>query len=463
MHELPLIRLFEKLRDAGLSLGIREYELLIEAIRGGFGTLSRDDLAHLCYTLWVKSPEDKQKFDYLFERLVPKVRTSNDLLQISSDTETIVVEGFENHKKKRWARKRGKDALIIFGILVLSVTTFLIGKQVYSSIAQYDFQQNLPTNENRSSSDQNNNLNFKIIGLIFGMTIWIIFYVIFLVLLSRIETSIARRKASNKISKESIIYNPKNRPNDLLRLSELTREIRDEVELIKAIQKVVSEKPSSQASISTYLPITQRKMKQCWRYLRQMVRSGLATELDIKATVQQVGKTGLLLSPVLIPRRVNLVKALFLIDTGGSMTPFHSFGQRLNSTAKQGGRLGRVDTYYFHNCPIDYVYEDAARLKARAIDSIISELHQNQSVIIIFSDAGAARGRLSHTRYNFTKQFTASLNLSAFRIVWLNPMPKERWANTTAERISRLVSMFSIDRNGLESAIDALRRRQYSV
>ncbi|MDJ0745120.1 MAG: transposase [Xenococcaceae cyanobacterium MO_167.B27] len=64
IEELPLLELFTRLQNAGLSLGIGEYKLLLQAIRGGFGFPDRSALARLCCTLWVKSPEDKRIFDY---------------------------------------------------------------------------------------------------------------------------------------------------------------------------------------------------------------------------------------------------------------------------------------------------------------------------------------------------------------------------------------------------------------
>ena len=42
-------------------------------------------------------------------------------------------------------------------------------------------------------------------------------------------------------------------------------------------------------------------------------------------------------------------------------------------------------------------------------------------------------------------------------MAWLNPMPQERWAGTTAEAIAQQVPMFEFNRAGLEQAIGALR------
>lgn len=106
-----------------------------------------------------------------------------------------------------------------------------------------------------------------------------------------------------------------------------------------------------------YFPVTRRQMKQNWRYLRRPVREGIPTELDIEATVNQIGQQGVLLEPVLLPPRINQSELLLLIDQDGSMVPFHSLSRRLAETAVRGGRLGKAGIYYFHNCP-NLIYDD---------------------------------------------------------------------------------------------------------
>ena len=79
--------------------------------------------------------------------------------------------------------------------------------------------------------------------------------------------------------------------------------------------------------------------------------------------------------------------------------------------------------------------------------------------MLIFSDAGAARGGYSEERYELTKKFLAQIKQRVRYIAWLNPMPRKRWANTTAADITRLVPMFEVSRRGLQDAIGVLRGR----
>ena len=72
VDELPLLELFTRLRQAGLPLGMNEYQAVLQALRCGFGIPDRQALARLCCTLWVKSAEDKLLFDYHFQQVMAK-------------------------------------------------------------------------------------------------------------------------------------------------------------------------------------------------------------------------------------------------------------------------------------------------------------------------------------------------------------------------------------------------------
>jgi uncharacterized protein len=244
---------------------------------------------------------------------------------------------------------------------------------------------------------------------------------------------------------------------------ELTQIIEDEVQVAQAVRQVTNkseEIPQISFILSTeYFPVTERQMKQTWRYLRRPVREGTATELDVEATVNQIGRQGLLLEPVLLPRRVNRAEMLLLIDQDGSMMPFHALSRRLAETALRGGRLGSAGIYYFHNCPIDYLYRDSYHQEAALVNDIVTNVCSERMAVLIFSDAGAARGGLNEERYDLTKEFLHKLKQRVRYIAWLNPMPEKRWFGTTAGEIACLVPMFEFSRRGLQDAIGVLRGR----
>ena len=206
-----------------------------------------------------------------------------------------------------------------------------------------------------------------------------------------------------------------------------------------------------------YFPITRRQLKQSWRYLRRSIREGPATEFDVNATIRQISRHGVLASFAFRPRRNNRIHLLLLLDRDGSMSPFHLMSQRLAETALRGGRFSQVDIYYFHDCPINYLYRDSGNLNAEPIDLVVKKLRARNTVALIFSDAGSARGRYDAERLKSTEYFLKRVNEKARNIVWLNPVPEERWAGTTANALAQIVPMMTFNRSGMIDAINVLR------
>jgi hypothetical protein len=190
-----------------------------------------------------------------------------------------------------------------------------------------------------------------------------------------------------------------------------------------------------------YFPVTRRQMRQIWRHLRRPVCEGLPEEIDVAATLKEVERSGILLEPVLAPRRSNRAELVLLIDQDGSMVPFHALSRQL------------VD------CPDLYLYRDPARLEALTIPEALATIGERASVLII-SDAGAARGYFDSERVERTHEFIQQMRFVRY-CVWLNPMPETRWPHTTAGEIARRIPMFEMSYRGLDAAISVLRGQVY--
>ncbi|MEL6491115.1 MAG: hypothetical protein AAFQ95_14245 [Cyanobacteria bacterium J06621_3] len=240
----------------------------------------------------------------------------------------------------------------------------------------------------------------------------------------------------------------------------LNQGLADEVQVAQAINQGSTRNSelllNSFTQTSEYFPITSRQMKQSWRYLRRLIREGPLVELDVDATVRQVSREGMLLQPLLRARRVNRNELLLLVDQDGSMVPFHSLSQRLASTAINGGRLSKTGIYYFHNCPSDCVYHDPYLQDAVPVSDVLAQVHAEYTGVLIFSDAGAARGAFNRQRLMLTQAFLAQMQGQLKYVAWINPMPRDRWTGTAAE-IARHIPMFELSRQGLNQAIDVLR------
>ncbi len=467
MNDLPLLELFTKLREAGLPLGIDEYQLVLQAMQAGFGINDQAALKRLCQTLWIKSTEEMQLFEYHFEQVM-----SSKAVLATSPTSAMTTRQRQLSQITRYLAVVGAciiGAGIIWGITSRNQNQTTKDLAIPSQTpGLINPTSTLGTNPNATLAPQTNQtqnesnwkaiaafitLGFQVagVGLASGTVLTTIYTII--------------RWLTQRLSKQTA-----NDDSSLLQAttdsdisSSLTQVIEDEVQVAQAVLQATSR--NDQTSYNQfilsfdYLPVTQRQMKQMWRYLRRMIREGVPTELDVEATIKQIGYQGTFLEPVIIPRRVNRTELLLLIDQDGSMIPLHSLSQRLVETALRGGRLGRSNIYYFHNCPVEYVYQDPNHQKAELIENVLVQLRQERTVVLIFSDAGAARGGFNPERIDLTGAFVKQLKQYVRYITWLNPMPRSRWLGTTAGEIAHLIPMYEVNRQGMQDAIDVLRGR----
>jgi uncharacterized protein len=487
---LPLQELFTRLREAGLPLGLGDYEAVVVALQGGYGVGDRAALERLCRTLWVRSVDEGRVFDYCFAQSfsIPKPAiTDEESIQrilnnaIVKDTKKSRLKTLMDSEVARSIFRILGYPLFLLGVLLLTGSVFVIVFLVRPRYIPTELLTKLqttkvspaiapsPTQSKSKAGKMTPEQSLKIRQWLkndqkrMKLTLrnqlpWLITASLVAsvsigaggVLFARLLTSKTRSKQSKKIDHETILP--------------AVHTIKNEAKIAQAAQQVEALYPSigfnyNHILTHDYLPVTQRQMKQSWRYLRQFVREGIATELDVELTVRHIAQNGLLLNPVLVPPRRNQTELSLLIDQDGSMVAFHSLSDRLVNTAVRGGKLGEAGIYYFHNCPIDYLYHDAKHQQAIPLEQWSGQVSRNRSVVLIFSDAGAARGGANPARIEETQKFLAGLKHQVRYVAWLNPMPKDRWAGTSAEAIAQLIPMFEIDRKGLDGAIAALRGR----
>jgi uncharacterized protein with von Willebrand factor type A (vWA) domain len=206
------------------------------------------------------------------------------------------------------------------------------------------------------------------------------------------------------------------------------------------------------------LPVTRRQVKTAWRYFRRMQRTGTPTELDVAATVERAYRQGVFLRPVLIPRRVNLARLLILADEGGSMVPFRRVTEPLLETARHSG-LALVSIYFFHDVVGRNVFRDSLLNDPVPFKEAV-EAFEGAGMLVL-SDAGAARGLRDARRVKSSTRFIHALRQLTPNVAWINPVPRARWAGTTAEDVRRecAVPMFQLDREGIYAAVERLRGR----
>lgn len=240
-------------------------------------------------------------------------------------------------------------------------------------------------------------------------------------------------------------------------------------------------------------PLTYREIAQTWRRLRRPVRTGAPTELDIEGTIARRSRLGVATTLVLQPRRRNVARLLLLVDRQGSMDPFHQFCDEVCTAIQQAGRLEETALYYFRNVPAEgadeqvlepltgqlfpsldpilakiqvltegYLYTDPNLLSPEPLADVLQS-HAVGAAVVLISDAGAAHNRYRISRLLDTIAFMKALHTYTSHYVWLNPLPKRYWLNSTAAQIARHVPMFALDRDGIQRAVNVLRGHQHII
>ncbi len=215
---------------------------------------------------------------------------------------------------------------------------------------------------------------------------------------------------------------------------------------------------------STKGPLTQAKMGEALKRLRNMIPAGPKDRLNIDDTIKETMRNGGEIELIFDADLKDRLKVILAIDNGGwSMDPYIRVVQTLFDYARS--QFKEVKTYFFHNTIYDYLWEDPARYKKPKNIIEFSRLDPDTRLIVV-GDASMApyelmahdgsihiserSGRPSLEQLNFMKDtFPHS--------VWLNPVSENMWGYTqTIQAISKIFPMFELSLDGLEEAVTKL-------
>jgi uncharacterized protein len=453
VDELPLLDLFNALREAQFPLGIDDYYLGLKAIHSGKFAQNRESLKRLCRALWVKSNQERLIFEQQFDvyisfdqRLTSEQYPASDQMKKPFEkVETEIVKKPDWRESfKQFAVRAAPWMLILLGLFlsfylwqvfgsktskVPSGTTSNPDTEIPKNSTQTPLPkqiQKLPIPEERFLVNTVSQWWLWIGGAFLLGGIGALFFLL------------RKRPAFVKTTQQQIDLSMEPEIFEVARRTKLRQVIGSDL----------------------CLPLGIRQVKQSWRFLRRRVRQGILLELDIPASIDQLVRDGVLLSPVLVPRLKNQSAVLFLLDWGGSMSPFHAPVTALVEAARFGGGLGASEVFYFHNVPGRFVFEDPKFLSGAAFTEVLARARTKRMVVLICSDAGAARGSTSIERLEETQQLLNTLRKYVRQVVCLNPMPRERWQSTSAAEIAEELPMFEMTQQGLDSAISVLRGRK---
>lgn len=209
-----------------------------------------------------------------------------------------------------------------------------------------------------------------------------------------------------------------------------------------------------------------RNLKVALRKLRRFAREGAREELDLDGTISATARNAGWLDVKLVAERHNAVKVLLFIDVGGSMYPFVQTCEQLFSAARSEFR--HLEHFYFHNFFYDFVWRDNRRRhdQTTPLEQLMRTYGSDYKVIVV-GDASmspyeitTAGGSVEYFNAEPGEAFARRMLAHWPRAAWLNPVPREGWAQTRSIGLVRELfedRMFPLTVHGIEAAIDCLK------
>lgn len=214
-------------------------------------------------------------------------------------------------------------------------------------------------------------------------------------------------------------------------------------------------------------PLTQSKIGEALKRLRNMVPHGPKNRIDIDATLCQTMKNGGEIEIVFERSLKDRLKVILAIDNGGwSMDPYIPVVQTLFNYAR--AQFKDLKTYFFHNTIFSTIWRDSTRYKEPIRIEEFTKFDPETRVVLV-GDASMAPYELRvvngsiHIEDRSGKPSIDCLKFLAKTFphtVWLNPIPSRMWDYTqTIHYIRQIFPMFELSLDGLEKAVAYLMSR----
>jgi len=213
-----------------------------------------------------------------------------------------------------------------------------------------------------------------------------------------------------------------------------------------------------------------RQIKVALKRLKKLEEIGKKDELDLDKTIDKTAKNCGDIEIVFDKKRKNNVRMILLMDVGGSMTPYAHLVNLLFSAANNMSHWREFKHYYFHNCIYESIYFNARRNPEEAIEfTEFLRKYDNKYKVVIVGDAAMASWELTEkygSIYYYHRNELPGIyyikklaNHFKNNVVWLNPeLIRPEWAPWTRKIISSIIPMFDLTVEGIEEAMDFLRK-----
>jgi len=218
---------------------------------------------------------------------------------------------------------------------------------------------------------------------------------------------------------------------------------------------------------STRGPLTQARMGEALKRLRNLIPAGPRDKINIDDTIKETLRNGGEIELIFDRALRDRLKIILAIDNGGwSMDPYIQVVQTLFDYAKS--QFKEVKTYFFHNTIYDYLWEDSARHKKPKSIMEFSRLDPDTRLIILGDASMAPYELMAHDGSIHITERSGRPSIEQLKFltktfphtVWLNPVAKSMWGYThSIMTIAQIFPMYELSLDGLEKAVEKLMVR----
>ena len=215
--------------------------------------------------------------------------------------------------------------------------------------------------------------------------------------------------------------------------------------LKKISSQLSQEQVDNKFLFGNFFPIKERRLKQYLRYSKNRTVKTISSNIDIQKTVEETASLGGFPNIFFAKEFSFFDKCILFIDKGDTMIGFHEFSNFIRKSIQASPISINLKEYYFEGFDRNGYYE---RSKFVLEEEILSQLNK-QSIIIIMSDAGAAKGARNDSLVIDIIRFLESIKGRTNRILWLNPVPRKRWSGTPAFFLPLHVKAIELTKDGI--------------
>ena len=210
-----------------------------------------------------------------------------------------------------------------------------------------------------------------------------------------------------------------------------------------------------------HLSIKERPAQQLWRRMRQQSIRQPSDEIDVPQTVKVLSRYGYLKSLAYKTEKVSRQHFVLLIDCAEEMGAYQVLINKFTWILKQSTRLTKVAPLFFRQYP-DFKHNDfhfyanQEFTRSAPLQKLEKSWYSN-SCVFILSDGGAINGTLDFGHLSVMQSLCKRLQSNFSQVIWFNPLPEERWKNTTAEIFAQEILSLPLDQKGIAKAVRFLK------